>query len=94
MNIGKTDICDHIGAFAVHWTCTEIRGLYFDPNEFPLPIDIDSGGVNETFRRLKTYMKAVSDAGSRIRYNKAFYLQKEQIWPKKVVPILFSIELG
>jgi len=100
LDIGKTDICNHIGVFTGNWTPNKICRLYFDPNEFPLPTDIDKGGVNETFHQLKTYIKAVSDtegspvicsSGSKIRHNKVFICKKNKSSQRKLCPFSFLL---
>ena len=56
--MGLVDICDYIRA---HDECDiprqrRMHGLYFSPDEFPTPSDTDSGGNNDTFCQLKTYI--------------------------------------
>ena len=50
------DICNYIAAYYVFYIPQQkkIRGLCFSPNGFPPPRNIDSGGNNDTFHRLKT----------------------------------------
>lgn len=59
----SVDVSNYIGAYDYDVpNHRRMCGLYFPPREFPPPSNADSGGNSDTFRRLKTYIEAVSDA--------------------------------
>ena len=100
--VTSVDICDYIGAYDYDYIPRQRRmcGLYFPPREFPPPTNADSGGNNDTFRRLKTYIEAVSDAeqspvicsgGSRTRHNKVFTCKKNKCGQRKTCPFSFLL---
>lgn len=105
MNVPLIDICDYIGDCGLQhqtpkWKTDEIHSLYFDPNRFPPPTDIDNGGTNDTFQKLKMYIETVADAegspvtcssGNKKRHNKVFICKKNKSGKRKSCPFSFLV---
>lgn len=105
MNVPLVDICKYIGNWGLQRETPErktieIHSLYFDPEEFPPPTDIDNGGTNDTFQKLKTYIETVADvegspvtcsSGNKKRHNKVFICKKNKSGKRKSCPFSFLV---
>ena len=108
------DICQYIGSqqyLGIHRQyCKKIKEsgdrtckLYFPPSLFPPPTDMDSGGSNSKFHKLKSYIELVSEKegspltcivsgnGKKGGYFKVFACKQKCVGNTKKCPFKFQV---
>lgn len=95
------NICNWIG-YEPDWNGSDILtgAFYFSPLVFPAPSDLDSGGSNSTFLKLKSYIELVSEqeespvickSGNTANHFKVFACRLNKPRDGKVCPFNFQV---